>query len=153
MIRSVQELNVPNTFQEYNKIASFFTRSINPASPVSYGTTLTFGSAGVAACEFLKWVYSDEIASILTILGGTSANRSIYTNGEITSLFPWLETVRSSFSKGLRRTESSRYPLFNEKTFEHILGTAVRSSVTGMMSPVEALDRAQNIIDDTFSPI
>jgi len=264
-----EELNVPNTFEEYNKIAAFFTRDINPASPVSHGTTLTFGSAGVAACdflprllamkkstfneegiltvntpaimgamnnyiqtyrctdrsvnkwwkqsvenfskgdtamtitfsnhashlinskyssvvdclgfsaipgntpllgggvigiskasrhpeaacEFLKWVYSDEIASILTVLGGTSANRSIYTSGEITSLFPWLETVRSSFSKGLRRTESFRYPLFNEKTFENILGTAVRSSVTGMMSPKEALDSAQNIINDTFLPI
>lgn len=35
------ELTVPETFEEYNQIAAFFTRSINPDSPVEYGTTFT----------------------------------------------------------------------------------------------------------------
>ncbi len=263
-----EELSVPKTFEQYNKTAAFFTKSINPDSPVDFGTTLTFGSAGVAACdflprllamgksvfnqngllaintpdcqtamknyietyrytdrsnnkwwkqsvenfsqgntamtitfsnhasylinskhsnvvdrlgfdlvpggkpllgggvigiskashhvkescEFLKWVYSDEISNMLTILGGTSANRSIYTNGEIISLFPWLETAKSCFRFGSRRAESRRYPLFNEKTFENILGSAVRSSVTGMMSIESALSYAQQIAEQTFQP-
>ena len=264
-----EELSVPGTFSQYNKVAAFFTKSINPSSPVDYGTTLTFGSAGVAACdflprllslggsvwnpegilaintpvfsqamenyietyrytdhsvnkwwkqsvenfskgntamtitfsnhashlinskhsnvvdrlgfhmvpggkpllgggvmgisrasqnleaacEFIKWAYSDEISNMLTILGGTSANRSIYTNREITSLFPWLEKARDSFRCGSRRAESKRYPLFNEKTFENILGTAVRSSVTGMMPAQNALDYAQKITENTFVPM
>lgn len=263
-----EELTVPKTFAQYNQTASFFTKRINPDSPVSYGTTLTFGSAGVAACdflprllamgksvfnpngllavntpeclasmesyletyrytdhsvskwwkqsvenfsqgdtamtitfsnhasylinskhsnvvdklgfdmvpggkpllgggvigiskssrnveeacEFLKWVYSDEISNMLTILGGASANRSIYRNGEIISLFPWLKKARSCFSSGSRRAESKRYPLFNEKTFENILGAAVRSSVTGMMSIENALNYAQEIAEQTFKP-
>ena len=104
------------------------------------------------ACEFLKWVYSDEISNMLTILGGASANRSIYRNGEIISLFPWLKKARSCFSSGSRRAESKRYPLFNEKTFENILGAAVRSSVTGMMSIENALNYAQEIAEQTFKP-
>lgn len=263
-----EELTVPTTFSQYNKTAAFFTRQFNPNSPVEFGTTLAFGSAGVAACdflprllelgksvfnndglldintpacqaamknyietyqytdrsvnkwwkqsvenfsqgntamtitfsnhasylinskhsnvvdrlgfdmipggnpllgggvigvskssihleaacEFLKWVYSDEISNMLTILGGTSANRSIYNNVEITSLFPWLEKAKSSFLCGSRRAESNRYPFFNEKTFENILGAAVRSSVTGMMSIENALSYAQEIAKNTFPP-
>lgn len=103
-----------------------------------------------AACEFMKWVYSNEICNMLTILGGTSANQSIYTNGEITSLFPWLEKARDSFRLGSRRTENQHYPSFNEKIFENILGTAVRSSVTGIMSVEDALNYAQEIITKTL---
>ncbi len=263
-----EELSVPKTFAQYNKVAAFFTKSVNPASPVEYGTTLAFGAAGVAACDFLprllaagdsvfdsngilsintpalsqamenyietyrytdgsvnkwwkqsvenfskgytamtitfsnhasylinskhsnvvdrlgfdmvpggkpllgggvigiskasrnqeaacqflKWVYSDEISNILTILGGTSANRSSYTNGEITSLFPWLKKARDSFRCGSRRAESRRYPLFNEKVFENILGAAVRSSVTGMMSVEDALEYGQRIAEGVFVP-
>lgn len=48
-----ETLRPPQTFAEYNRIARFFTRSINPESPISYGTTLTLGNTGVAATEFL----------------------------------------------------------------------------------------------------
>lgn len=261
-----EELTVPSSFDQYNRIASFFTRSINPASPVSFGSTLTFGTSGVAACDYLPrllafsgsffdeagklslctdralkalenyietynytdksinmwwkqsiesfsngdtamttvfmnhasdlinskhsnvvgkigysmipgahpllgggvigisresrhvsasckffdWVYSDEIAGKLTLLGGLSPNCSIYANREITSLFPWLESCKTSFAHGTRRKESSYYPNFNEKQFENILGAAVRSAVTRTIPPKEALEYAQNLCDQSF---
>ena len=43
----------PQSFQEYNRIASFFTRTVNRDSPVSYGSTMTLGNTGTAATEFL----------------------------------------------------------------------------------------------------
>lgn len=46
-------LKPPETFEEYNRIAAFFTRELNPDSPVRYGTGLTLGNTGVAATEFL----------------------------------------------------------------------------------------------------
>lgn len=52
-----QELNVPQTFEEFNRIAEFFTKSINPESPVDYGATLTFGSTGVAGSEYLSRLF------------------------------------------------------------------------------------------------
>lgn len=48
-----EELKVPNNFEEYNKIASFFTKSLNKKSPTEYGSTITFGSPVVAACDFM----------------------------------------------------------------------------------------------------
>lgn len=261
-----EELTVPCDFPQYNRIASFFTKSIHPASPVSYGSTLTFGTSGVAACDYLprllafsgsffdeagrlslcsehalnalesymetyeytdksinmwwkhsmerfssgntamttvfmnhasdlinskhsnvigkigysmipganpllgggvigisrashhataacrffEWVYSDETAGKLTLLGGLSPNRSIYENREITSLFPWLESCRTSFAHGSRRKESSYYPKFNEKQFENILGAAVRSAVTRTIPPREALEYALTLCEKSF---
>ena len=46
-------LQPPTTFEEYNQIAAFFTRELNPQSPTRYGTGLTLGNTGVAATEFL----------------------------------------------------------------------------------------------------
>lgn len=48
-----KELAPPDTFADFNQIASFFTQSRNPNSPVKYGTSLTLGSIGVAASEFM----------------------------------------------------------------------------------------------------
>lgn len=53
-----QELTPPKTFTEFNQIASFFTRSVNPDSPVDFGTTLTMGSTGVAGSEYLSRLFS-----------------------------------------------------------------------------------------------
>lgn len=48
-----ENLEIPNTFEKYNQVAAFFTQSINPASPTRYGCTQTYGSAAVAACDFM----------------------------------------------------------------------------------------------------
>ena len=47
------KLEPPSSFADYNRIAAFFTRALNPQSPVEFGTTLTLGSTGVAGTEFL----------------------------------------------------------------------------------------------------
>lgn len=52
------ELLPPTTYQEYNRIARFFTRAFNPDSPVPYGTGLTLGNASEAAKDFLSRYFS-----------------------------------------------------------------------------------------------
>lgn len=47
------ELLPPETFEQFNHIAAFFTRQLNPQSPVPYGASLTLGSIGVAGSEFM----------------------------------------------------------------------------------------------------
>lgn len=48
----------PASFKEYNRIAGFFTRTMNHRSPMAYGTTVTLGSTGVAGTEFLMRYFS-----------------------------------------------------------------------------------------------
>lgn len=49
-----EDLEAPKDFAHYNRIARFFTKSLNPQSPVDFGTTVTLGSTGVAGTEFLS---------------------------------------------------------------------------------------------------
>ena len=48
-----KDLKVPETFYEYNQIASFFTESINANSSTTYGTTFAGGSPQSIACQFI----------------------------------------------------------------------------------------------------
>jgi len=52
------ELALPQTFEDFNRIAAFFTRRLNPDSPVENGATLTLGSTGVAGSEYLARLFS-----------------------------------------------------------------------------------------------
>ena len=53
-----RELVLPETFEDFNRIARFFTKKFNPLSPVNYGTTLTLGNSGVVATEYLTRYFS-----------------------------------------------------------------------------------------------
>lgn len=54
-----KELDVPKTFAEYNQIASFFTRSHNPSSPVQFGSTVAVGNVSVSPSEFMLRLYEE----------------------------------------------------------------------------------------------
>lgn len=51
-------LKIPENFEDYNQIASFFTKAVNHQSPVKYGCTFTGGKNRVAGVEFLMRYYS-----------------------------------------------------------------------------------------------
>lgn len=104
-----RELRVPESFEEFNSIAAFFTRKYNPSSPVEYGATLTLGSTGVAGSEYLARLLSlqdhlygsdgtirlnDENAvKALRLLEGVKQ----YTNP---AFCPWWTDTASAFSQG-----------------------------------------------------
>ncbi len=54
------ELTPPATFEEFNQIARFFTKTRNPSSPVEYGTTITLGSTGVSGSEYFARLFSHQ---------------------------------------------------------------------------------------------
>ncbi len=58
-----EELRVPRTWQEYNKVARFFTRKFNPDSDVLYGTALGGRIPTGATSEFLvrAWAFGGDI--------------------------------------------------------------------------------------------
>lgn len=56
--RFKEELTPPETFRDFNRIASFFTRAYNSDSPTDYGSTITMGSTGVAGSEYLARLFS-----------------------------------------------------------------------------------------------
>jgi len=61
--RYKEELKVPRTWEEYNKVARFFTRQFNPDSDVLYGTALGGRIPTGATSEFLVrvWAFGGNI--------------------------------------------------------------------------------------------
>lgn len=53
-----ERLKIPDSFDEYNRLAAFFTRDFRPASPTRYGTSLVLGHNSSAASEFLPRLMS-----------------------------------------------------------------------------------------------
>lgn len=103
-----------------------------------------------ACLKFLEWLYSDEIANMITYLGGFVCNRNIINNGEILELYPWIEEIETMFQKG-KRGECGVGQKFDEFIFEDILGTAVMSAAAGISTVEEALSTAQKKCDRLFN--
>lgn len=64
-------LRPPKTWQEYNQIAAFFTRSVNPASPTAYGTAIAGISDEYLAPELMLRMWSNGV----TLTGSHSKSR------------------------------------------------------------------------------
>ena len=58
-----QELLPPQTWAQFNIVAEFFTKSINPSSPVKYGAALVSGENVFTAISFLNrlWSYGSSV--------------------------------------------------------------------------------------------
>lgn len=68
-----RELTVPKTFADYNQTARFFTRSLNHASPVPYGTTAAIGNVVVSPSEFFPRLLAEN-AGLLDARGRIALN-------------------------------------------------------------------------------
>lgn len=68
-----RELTVPQTFDEYNQVARFFTQEQNPSSPVQYGTTIAVGNVVVSPSEFMPRLF-EEGGNVLNANGEISLN-------------------------------------------------------------------------------
>ncbi len=87
------ELTIPKTFEQFNKVASFFTKSKNPNSPTKFGATVPFGKSAVVACDF--------IPRLLSISGSILTNDRIVINTpkSIDALNNYIETYQYSSQK------------------------------------------------------
>lgn len=52
------DLRSPKNWREFNQIAAFFTRALNPASPVEFGTALGGQDPNGAVCDFLPRLFA-----------------------------------------------------------------------------------------------
>lgn len=107
-------LQPPATFAEYNRIASFFTRSYNPESPVRYGTTLVDGELDVAGVEFLIRLYSHT--------------RSLFNEqGEIVLGDEVARLAMEELAEAKRYSSGQKYTWWTEAAEEFLHGDAAMS--------------------------
>jgi multiple sugar transport system substrate-binding protein len=129
------------------------------AAPVPGGFPLLGGgcigisrqSKNAEGCiAFLQWLYNDEIAGIITLLGGLSPCKSAFRNEEILEIYPWFRNIDEHFKSGWRGMRTG-YPQFDDHQFESILGSAIHSAALGLVPVEEALANAQRQCESEFS--
>ncbi|MEG2686833.1 MAG: extracellular solute-binding protein [Christensenellaceae bacterium] len=102
------------------------------------------------AFEFMKWSCCKEISVISTILGGFVPSKTAIENLEIANIYPWLRKTM----EGLKNGKPRRLPrkadglCFCEADFENVFGKAVYEVVTGEKNAKEALDAANQELND-----
>ena len=58
--RTQQALAVPTSFEQFNRIAAFFSQAENPESPCAFGATMTLGSSGTVGSEYLCRLFAHQ---------------------------------------------------------------------------------------------
>lgn len=91
------------------------------------------------ASRFFHWVYSDEIAEQIALLGGLSAKKNIYNNQAVMDTYPWLTTAQKSSLNGIRETSLPSGQFFNYRMVEKIIGRGVKNVINQIMTMEEAV--------------
>ena len=92
-----------------------------------------------AAEAFLSWLYGESTSRLMALLGGSSPCPGPYREDEVLDLYPWLDSVRDGFAKGIRRGifSSAKRP-FHQLRAEERIARAFAAAVSGAMSPKQA---------------
>ena len=133
-----EKMEEPQDFGQYDKIASFFTKSLNPDSPTLYGHAMTLGTSVAAACDFLprldaagrpfRDILKDtETAKALREYIDSAAS----TDGKIN---PWWDDTISSFSEGccaMLRVFMNHAPRITNSKHSNVVGKIGFAQIPG----------------------
>lgn len=103
-----ESLEVPTTFAQYNRIASFFSQAQNPTSPVTYGSTLLLGKTPiVAGTEFMTRYFSyapslfaDGLPLLLTCEAEQALSDILVLQQTIKTPLEWWSEAAEKFANG-----------------------------------------------------
>ncbi|MDR0841481.1 MAG: extracellular solute-binding protein [Christensenellaceae bacterium] len=99
------------------------------------------------AFEFVKWACSRECSIPITILGGFSATRDLYSSGQLQELYPWLNKTMETLERSRMRAFPKEAAKLSIKHYELILADAINKSLVGAATPKEALEEASDRMD------
>lgn len=103
-----ENLEVPKTFEQYNRMASFFSKQQHPRSPISYGSTLALGNSPIlAGTEFMTRYFSyapslfeDERPRLLSIEAEQSIHDILQLKSAIAPPLKWWTEAAEAFANG-----------------------------------------------------
>lgn len=107
-----------------------------------------FSKKREACRQFLSWFYSDDIASLMVRLGGTSPLVDARSDlGNITP-YPWHTAKAESIACGTRGTDAVPISGFSIRRYEFAIGTAIQQLVLNDLPPEHAAVMAQILYDN-----
>lgn len=90
--------------------------------------------------RFFRWLYSDEIARHLVLLGGNSAWSGICHDQNVLNIYPWLNLLNEKGMTGIRETQTSDGIPFNLRQAEIIIGQGITNALNGIMDITQAVE-------------
>lgn len=103
------------------------------------------------ALSYIRWLCSEKVATVMTLLGSVSPCEKTYNNYEVLDNYPWLSLSKSFFSiSKINRVPSHLESNFNERKFLGILGVAVNNVYNGTLPVDKALEQALDNYQKSF---
>src|SRR5690625_72726 len=100
------------------------------------------------AIQFFNWVYSDETAEQITLLGGSSVNDFVYDNQNIMNKYPWLKFAVDKNYEGIRESSFKSGESFNLRKVEQIIGLGLKNTINNMMTIEETIEYINRRLSD-----
>lgn len=90
--------------------------------------------------QFFHWLYSDEIARHLVLLGGNSAWSGISHDQNVLNVYPWFNLLNEKGMSGIRESQGNKGVPFNLRQAEIIIGQGVTNAINGIMDVSQAVE-------------
>lgn len=98
------------------------------------------------AAEFITWLYSDRVLTLLSLLSGCSPAKCAYESEAVLRVYPWFPMVRDGLKRGVRRGIFCRCsPPFDQLLLETQIAFQCQNAVAGVLPMDKALEHAQEI--------
>jgi ABC-type glycerol-3-phosphate transport system substrate-binding protein len=89
---------------------------------------------------FFNWIFSREITEHRVLLGGSSAQQSIYQNQQIIQQYPWFNLLQASACSGIRESSQPDGTPYNLRQAETVIGQGITNAINQIMSVEQAID-------------
>ncbi len=90
--------------------------------------------------QFFHWLYSDDVARQLVLLGGNCAWSGICHDQNVLKLYPWFNLLNEKELTAIRESQGYKGRPFNLRQAEIIIGQGVTNAVNGIMDVTQAIE-------------
>ena len=99
---------------------------------------------------FFDWLYSNEISEQIALLGGATAQKSIFQNHRIIKSYPWLPVVQQQYTNGIRENSMTGNAI-NLRLIENIIGKYLTQWITNQYSSMQIIELINVEIEKTMA--
>ena len=116
------------------------------------------GSLGMSKCSskdeqvktFFNWLYSTEISEQIALLGGATAQNTIFQNHRIIKSYPWLPVVQQQYANGIRENSMTGNAV-NLRLMENIIGKHLTQWITNQYSSKQVIEVINSEIEKNMA--
>lgn len=99
---------------------------------------------------FFDWLYSNEISEQIALLGGATAQKSIFQNHRIIKSYPWLPVVQQQYANGIRENSMTGNAI-NLRLIENIIGKYLTKWITNQYTSLQIIELINVEIEKTMA--